>query len=89
MPEATQCGAWSIAGHPMHHCCHATEPIHRDPVLDSIKCEYVDVLDPSEIAQWLLDPNLWLAGHARVALLGVDPGAVIGAARADRVIATG
>lgn len=59
------------------------------PSLRPILLEWRGVFDSTDIAAWFVDDNLWLGGRKPVDRLGTDPADVLGAARADRFIATG
>ena len=59
------------------------------PHLQAILSELVPVFGEWELALWFGQPNSWLQGSAPVDLIDLDASAVLGAARADRFIATG
>ena len=67
-----------------------------NPADRSLRCapaqiiaELAPLFDGWELAQWFVAPNLWLGDARPVDLLDIDPDGVVGAARADRFIATG
>ena len=51
--------------------------------------ELSGTFDDWELAVWFAEPNSWLQGRIPVDTLGVDPGVVLDAARADRFVANG
>lgn len=59
-----------------------------EPVMQCLLAELHGTLAPWDFATWLITPTGWLEGAAPAAMLRVDPGAVMRAARADRFLAT-
>ena len=59
------------------------------PAIHMVLVELAEVLDPVELTEWFVTPNLWIADRLPAELLLQDPRAVVGAARADRFIARG
>jgi hypothetical protein len=59
------------------------------PPIERVIAELTGVFDDFELAIWFSQPNSWLAGASPVQVLGNDVPAVLGAARADRFVATG
>ena len=59
------------------------------PPIQRVIAELKGVYDDLELAIWFAQPNSWLAGASPVQVLGNDVPAVLGAARADRFVATG
>lgn len=51
--------------------------------------ELVGLTNDDELACWFAQPNAWLQGAAPAQVLPRDAGAVIAAARADRIVARG
>lgn len=56
------------------------------PALGQVFSELIPVCDPWELANWFAQPNPWLADRVPADTLGLDPCAVLQAARADRFI---
>ena len=54
----------------------------------SVVHELTDVLDNWMLAQWFTKPNDWLKGGRPVDLVSISFSKVLGAARADRFVAT-
>ena len=59
-----------------------------DPQLNPVFEELQPVYDHWEMATWFARPNPWLAHRIPVETLGTDFPAVLGAARADRFVAS-
>ena len=59
------------------------------PPIERVIAELTGVFDDFELAIWFAQPNSWLDGAMPVHVLGRDVPAVLGAARADRFVATG
>ncbi len=59
------------------------------PAVGQVVREFDSVFSEWECVEWFATPNLWLADSAPADMALRDPGAVIGAARADRYIAVG
>jgi len=65
------------------------ETFQPRPDVAAVLRELTCVFDDWELAWWFANPNAWLKGQAPVDVLGVDPRAVVEAARADRYVAVG
>ncbi len=57
--------------------------------IEAVQAELGEVLDATELAQWLAEPNPSLCGCTPTDMLDFDPRAVLNAARLDRYIVKG
>lgn len=56
------------------------------PILSQVLAELVSVYDQWDVANWFVQPQLWLAQRTPIDLLVSDPLAVLNAARAVRFV---
>jgi uncharacterized protein (DUF2384 family) len=73
---------------PSGHCFSGETPSIR-PAVKLAVAELESFLDTDRVAAWFREPNLWLGNRRPVELVVTSPGCVLGAARADRCIASG
>lgn len=59
------------------------------PGLSRVLAELTSRYDAWELANWFAQSNAWLGERTPADMLGLDPSAVLNAARADRLVANG